>query len=344
MADRPLPPDLRQKWGHLRWLKYKGNGEWSAECPICHDDGHDDSKGKPDRFMIFDHLTGTSKKSRGKCRRCGHLEWLDDDPAKPITPKQRRTDEKERRELAQLQEQKYIDRKKWLREQSFWRDFHHQMTKFQRDIWHKTGVGDWAIDLHRLGYSERDDGALSIPYLEGSDINTLQFRLMKPPSPGDKYRFLSGTRAELFRVWPDEPLSGVILITEGAKKGIITFQGGPYTYQGESVTVISVPMKNVPERLIKQLVDADLLIWLLDPDAYEVPKTKGKAQEPAIARNIKLSGNGRCLMVKAPEKIDDMFALGLSPKSFQNMLNQAQPYIPKENKHGRQSKTYRGAS
>ena len=41
MNDRQLPPDLKRKWGHLRWLKYKGNGEWSAECPICHDDGHD---------------------------------------------------------------------------------------------------------------------------------------------------------------------------------------------------------------------------------------------------------------------------------------------------------------
>jgi hypothetical protein len=164
---------------------------------------------------------------------------------------------------------------------------------------------------------------------------------MRPPSPGDKYRFLSGTRAELFRVWPDDPLKGVILITEGVKKGIVTFQGGPYTYQGENVIVVSVPMKNVPERLIKQLVDADLLIWLLDPDAYEVPKSRGKQKEPTIARNIKLAGTKRCLMVKPAAKIDDMFMAGLQPKTFQNMLNQAQPYIPKENYHGKAKGVYR---
>ena len=118
--------------------------------------------------MIFDHHTGTSQKARGKCRRCGHLEWLDDDPAKPITPTQRREDEKERRELARLQEDRYVKRQEWLREQTFWIEFHDDMTKSQRDIWHKAGVGDWAIDMHKLGYSERDKGALSIPYLEGA--------------------------------------------------------------------------------------------------------------------------------------------------------------------------------
>lgn len=329
MNDRPLPSDLARKWGHLRYLKYKGNSEWSSECPVCHDDGHMSNE-DPDRFMIFDHNTGTSGKARGKCRRCGILEWLDDNPTQPITPQQQLQNKLERRELAKLQEQRYLQKQQWLREQTFWLEFHDDMTKAQRHIWYANGIGDWAIELHKLGYSGRDEGALSIPYLEGNDKGplTLQFRLLNEEVNGGRYRFLSGTRAEIFRVWPDEPLTGVVLITEGAKKGIVTFQEGPFTYQGKSVTVVSVPAKSVPERLIDQLSDAEKLIWCLDPDAYEVPKSRGKTkQEPTIARNIKLAGKERCLMVPTPDKIDDMFATGLTGKSFQHMLNQARLYV-----------------
>jgi hypothetical protein len=215
--------------------------------------------------MIFGPNTGRSGKARGKCRRCGHLEWLDDNPTTPISPAQQKRDRKERRALAKVQEEKYRQRQEWLREQTFWEEFHYQMSPGQKRLWLDAGVGDWAISVHKLGYSDRDDGALSIPYLSQNGITTLQFRLMNGEG-GNRYRFLSGTRAEIFRTWPEDSLGGVILITEGVKKGIVTFQQGPYSYQGKEITVVSVPMKNVPERLIKQLSDAELLIWLLDPE------------------------------------------------------------------------------
>lgn len=321
MPDRPLSPAMQNKWGHLRWLKYKGNDEWSAECPVCRDDGHDPRSGDPDRFMIFGENTGTSGKARGKCRKCGHLEWLDDDPTKPRTPQQQQQDKKERREFAKLQEQKYLERQRWLREQTFWLEYHDNMTAAQRKIWHDAGVGDWAIEIHKLGYSDQDENdALSIPYLNDNEIQSLQFRIMGDVNGGGRYRFLSGTRAEIFRVWPDDPIDGVVLVTEGVKKGIVTLQQGPYSYQGKEVTVVSVPMKNVPERLIEKLSDAELLIWLLDPDAYVLT---AQQTETAVDRNMRLAGYERCRMVRTPGKIDDMFMMGLTGKSFQHMLNQA---------------------
>ena len=202
------------------------------------------------------------------------------------------------------------------------------MTKEQKEIWHRQGIGDWAIAMHKLGYSDKDDGALTIPYFQEDEIQTLQFRLMKPDS-GGKYRFLKGTRPELFRTWLEDKLDGVVLITEGAKKGLVTVQQGPFTYQGEEIQIVSVPMKTVPERLIRKLDSAERIIWLLDPDAYEAVNTfNGKSSPPAIERNIKLAGEARCRVLNLPGKVDDMFQAGLKAKTFQAMLNQATPYIP----------------
>ena len=83
MSDRPLPPDMQVKWGHLEFLRYKGEyshgPEWSAACPRCGTSNHDPLAVDPERFMIFGD-GGRSGKARGKCRICGHLEWLDDKP------------------------------------------------------------------------------------------------------------------------------------------------------------------------------------------------------------------------------------------------------------------------
>lgn len=341
MRDKPLPPDMYSKWGSLRWLRFKGDyshgPEWSAECPNCHDDGHDPEAGEPDRFMIFGP-GGQSGKARGKCRRCGHLEWLDDNPQQPKSPQQQVIERQERVDLLRVEEEKYLAKSVWLQKQDFWIQFHNQMTKDQRKLWTNEGIGNWAIDMHRLGYCERKDGtAFSIPYLNSNkEILTVQFRLEDPPNQNDKYRWLSGTRPELGQPWPGEPMNRVILATEGFKKGIVTFQYGPYTYQGEEITVVSVPMKNFPERLLKGFKGAGRVIWLLDPDADTVQKGN---KESMLARAVRLSGQDRCRIILLPDKIDDLFAAGLKPSTFQNIISQAEPYIPqrKGNTNGNHS-------
>ena len=207
------------------------------------------------------------------------------------------------------------------------------MTREQRRLWNAEGIGDWAIDLHKLGHCQRKEGgAFSIPYLNGDkEILTLQFRLKHPPNDKDKYRWLKGTRPELGHPWPGDPLTKVMLFTEGFKKGIVTFQYGPYEYQGEEITIVSVPMKNFPERLLHGLEDVDRMLWLLDPDADI--KQKG-SQESMLGRAVRLSGRNRCRVIRAPAKIDDLFAMGLKASTFQNMINQAEPYIRRHQKNG----------
>jgi hypothetical protein len=46
-----------------------------------------------------------------------------------------------------------------------------------------------------------------------------------------------------------------------------------------------------------------------------------------VGRNMRLAGYERCRQVKAPDKIDDLFNMGLTGKSFQHMLGQAKPHI-----------------
>jgi len=337
MPDRMLPDELSRKWGHLNYIKYKGGGEWSAECPVCHVDGHDSRAGNPDRFTMFMSGTGRQSNARGYCRRCGHFDWADAKPNQPTSPHRQAQANQLRRQYAAAENQRIQEKIEWLQQQAFWLRFHDEMTPDQRKVWHDAGIGDWAIQLHKLGYSTMDEGALSIPYFHGEDIQTLQFRLMNPPPNSGKYRFLSGTRPELFLSWPEDDLGGVILVTEGVKKALVTFQKGPFTYQGEEVAIVSVPMKNVPERLIKKLDKADKIIWLLDPDAYEKIKANGKIQPAIIDRNVRISGCDRSLTVNLPGKVDDLFMEGLTPKTFQAMLNQAAPCIQKgRDTHGRQ--------
>jgi hypothetical protein len=74
--------------------------------------------------------------------------------------------------------------------------------------------------------------------------------------------------------------------------------------------------------------DAELLIWLLDPDAYTPIKTNGSRRPPAIERNIAIAGKDRSLIVKAPEKIDDMIIkYGLGRNTIESMINQAGPWF-----------------
>jgi hypothetical protein len=329
MPDRGLPDELARKWGHLSYVKYKGNGEWSAACPVCHEDGHDSKAGNPDRFTMFMSGTGRQSNARGYCRRCGHFEWADAKPNQPTSPHRVKQANQLRRQYAAAENKRIQSKIDWLQQQVFWLHFHEEMTLDQLKMWRDTGVGDWAIELHKLGYSNRDTGALSIPYFHGQEIQALQFRLMNPPPNTGKYRFLSGTRPELFFAWPDDKLDGVVLVTEGVKKALVTFQSGPFTYQGEEVTVVSVPMKNVPERLVRKLDSAEKIIWLLDPDAYKPIKVNGRTQPAAIDRNTRLSGCDRSLTVNLPGKVDDLFLEGLTPKTFQAMLSQAAPCIQK---------------
>lgn len=332
--ERPLPTArMREKWGSLPYLRYVGGGNWAAACPDCGDYGHDPSSGLPDRFVIWGPGTGKSQTARGWCRRCGHLEFADEDEDYNPTPEEIAEVNAEREKWERQQRKKRKEKQQWLQEADFWVRFHENMTDEQRLVWHKEGIHDWAIELHKLGYRpgrNGHDGALSIPYFAGGwdRIITLQYRLLCPEEDGGKYRFLKGAHAELFRPWPEDKIKGVVLILEGAKKALVTYEEAyDIKYLGEDVTMVALPSKVAPERLVRQLDDAEMLIWMLDPDAYEPAKSNGRVIPPAIKRNIELAGSDRSRIVRTAAKIDDMIIKwGLKKKTIEAMINQAGPY------------------
>lgn len=325
--QRSLPPSMHARWGHLNELRYKGNNHWTSWCPNCRNDGHDPSSGPTDRFQIYEEGGQGAKKTHGWCRQCGHLEFPDDN-GKPWSKQQAEEAKQIRREEAEKERQRIRAKQRWLQNQSFWLEWHDNMTPVHHKLWHDQGIGDWAIQTHKLGYA--DDryqtcgGALTIPYMHGPNIETLQLRLINPPTEGDKYRFEKDLKAEWFRPWPEDEITGTILILEGAKKAMVVWQeAGQIMYKDEPVVIIATPSKYVPSRLFPELEQAKRLIWLLDPDAYKSVKNN----KSAITRNIELAGKAKSLVVRTVAKVDDMFIqYHLKENVFQNMVNQAGPW------------------
>jgi hypothetical protein len=346
--DRPLPPDMAKLWGNLRFIRYKGSGEWGSECPKCKDSGHNYniSGDDPDRWMMWEASARNNRsgKIKGKCRKCQHLEWEDSNDPTPVSPQQQQANLKQQIDQIKKQEAEYKAKLDWLRAQRFWLEAHYNMTAGQKKLWTNAGIDDYFIDLHKLGYlKDKHGGCMSIPYFKGGDTEddlcSLQYRLEHPDNPNDKYKWEKGLRAEIFRVWPQDPINtGVTLLCEGVKKSIVVFQKAEnLTYLEEEVTVIAVPSKTVPQRLIEQLVGVEVLIWMLDPDAYEATKVNGKTIPAVIDRNIALAvaaGITDNRIVRTVDKIDDMFNYKrpLSGRAFSAMVKQAELYTP--NKKG----------
>jgi hypothetical protein len=320
---------MAAKWGGLPFLRHKGGQEWSAACPRCGAQDHDPASGDPDRFHI--HAADAVANARGICRKCGFLEWLDD--PEPRSPERVQAEARIRQEMAEKQRAYMEDRLRWLQGAQFWRQFHTAMTPEQRALWHAEGIADWAIDFHMLGYSPgRDDlkPALTIPYLDADRaIQTLQFRVVGAEG-SDKYRFIRDLDTTWFMPWPKHELSGVVLILEGAKKALVTYDrvGDHLRYRGKEVSIVASPSKGPREAMIKALKEAELLLWLMDPDAYNPVAVNGKRLPPPIERNLDIAGHDRSLVVRLPAKIDDMFLAGyLTPAALQAAVSQAEVYV-----------------
>lgn len=321
---KPLPPHMATKWGHLPHLRYKGSGFWVSACPVCGDSGHREGSGPPDRFFMQDKK-GTIN-AHGKCRRCGVLQWLDAD-AKPDPVKIAQEEEIRRRD-AEEEAERISMLVSWLNDQAFWRGFAEGMTTSQRQLWRAEGIPEWAIESHKLGFNAdyHYGPALSIPYFgrDWTTVETLQYRLLEPENPSDKYRFMKGLGPRWFRPWPETEDKKVVLILEGAKKALVAYdRANTLRYRGAEVSWLASPQDKVPEALVPELEEFETILWCLDPDTLE---KRGKAA-PAIERNIDLVGPDRSRVVRLPGKVDDLFTqYGLRPETFVAIVNQAMPW------------------
>jgi len=335
MRDRPLPSELAAVWGHNADLAYRGNDEWSSACPRCNPAGRGGND-PSDRFRMFNR----DGPPRGWCRSCDIKLFANADPRRKYSDGEIEQARASHYKWLQEENKRLRSKIRWLKEQDFWRRWHEDMGEEAREIWHKAGISDTLIEVHKLGYTidryAANGGALSIPYIhyvDGSlDLQTIQFRLLVPPDKGDKYRFFKGTKANWFYPWPHDTIKDVVLVTEGAKKSMVLWQTianlSKFTYRGVDITVVASPSKYVPGSMLEELGQAELVIWMLDPDAYDRPQP---GKETVIERNASIVGEEKCRHVKTMGKIDDMIlnsSYGIDGHWIQSVVEQAEPVIP----------------
>jgi hypothetical protein len=193
------------------------------------------------------------------------------------------------------------------------------MTEQHRAIWDRAGIPDQFQDWWELGFTPEYRGrdfispALTIPYFKPGretekTIYNIQYRLIRPPSPGDKYRFSYGLKPGLWLADPDNKPSGACLVMEGMKKAAVTFIQ-VVARAGNKLSVVAVPNKTPGNELLAELSDCEPLFIALDPDAYQPVRTRnGQIQRPAVNRLVKAIGK-RARVVKLPVKADDLFTV-----------------------------------
>lgn len=307
---------LATHFGHLPEFKRIGPEEWHSGCPEC---------GGKDRFFMR-IPDGMMDIVRGKCRRpeCGYFEPVfEDSRGKTIDASTKAKWREEQEQRLMRDDMAAAKKRRELSNSGMAVRFHEQMKIGQREEWYRHGLLDNSIERYRLGYVENrrfgyDEpfytDALTIPlWYHDWEVSNIQFRLLNPPDDEGKYRPLPGRRMELFYTIPNRPLTGTVVLMEGAKKAMVTAQ---YLWEGQKDTertnIVAVPSKMPSTTILRELVDAERIFVVLDPDAYEITyNLKGEPLPPAINRLSRLLHMNNPIQiiheVDIPVKADDFF-------------------------------------
>lgn len=316
MNDRPLPHDIIDRFGHLPDARHRTGNEFSSACPQCGGGrgGHDPS----DRFRIWERQ---GQASSFWCRRCGYKGFADDNrPGHKPDPERIKELEEIRQREAKREAQRLQARIEELRRQAYWQGWHDAMSGEHRQLWRNQGIPDSFQDYWQLGYNPVYRGrdfvspAMTIPYF-GPDWEpeTIQYRLMQPPTPSDKYRFQAGLSSTIWRAEPDRAIENAVILCEGMKKAAVTFIEVVARGNGR-FCVVSVPSKAPGKQLLDLLSNADPLYIILDPDAFY-------GEKPAINRLVKMTDAPKRI-VKLPVKADDFFTMhGGTAREFGRYLD-----------------------
>lgn len=309
-AARPLPADIIERFGHLPDHQYHSGGEHSSACPQC--GGGRGGRDLSDRFRFWERQGAASN---FWCRRCGFAGFADDNK-RGYQPDPARIKEIEtmRQEQAEAETKRLTAMIAELQRAAYWQGWHDAMTENQRQLWQQAGIPRQFQDYWQLGhttYQTKDfsSPALTIPYFSpGWQATTVQYRLINPPQPNDKYRFSAGLKASLWLADPDTKPKGAVLLCEGMKKAAVTFIHTAAAGVGK-FQVTAVPSKMPGSDLLDILSDADPVYVCLDPDAYAPTRTKdGKIMLPAVNRLARLL-KVPYKLVKLPCKADDFFTI-----------------------------------
>lgn len=317
MNNKPVPDELSLIGCNVSRFRWYGKDELHGACPMC---------GGSDRFVIF---TGRPFPSWNFfCRKC-HPEsgWIDE--IKPML-KQRQDSpewlakraewESQRAEIESKRREQTARKLAAFTTAEIWEELNRRLSADNRAWWISQGIPtDWQ-DYLKLGYTQEKlfthDGekltspAYTIPYFhETWAFVTMQYRLVNPPNPNDKYRFESGLGAPYYMTTPDQPIGDQVIVCEGAKKAIVT-----NVYSDTDATVLAVPSKNGwrASGILSAIADVGRVWIILDPDAER------NANEFAAA----IGDAAR--IVNLPVKIDDgIINYGLGKREISQAMRQA---------------------
>ena len=204
-----------------------------------------------------------------------------------------------------------------LRSEQSWLRY-HKTVKY--DLWEQRyGIPQWYVDFIKFGYDpehvfyvkgqEYRTPTLTIPVYEpGWNCVNVRHRLLNEPPDGGKYRpERSGLPASLFVADPDRDISGKVMVCEGEIKAAKVF----VTADDPNMQVVGLPGKTPSEQMLSELADADPIYLCLDPDAE-------------LKKIVRTLGKERVLVIRLPEKIDDMInAYGLDKSWMAGLLASA---------------------
>lgn len=242
----------------------------------------------------------------------------------PITREdaQRFQHERESRERERIAEEnaKRQTARERLQASRLWLTYYANLDRCNaRGLWRERGLSDGWQNYYKVGYCPDREwmsgdtrfvcSSLTIPYLRWSAPGEyvcigLRHRLLAPDAPGGKYRpEFSGLGNNLYQPWyEDKTLCPSVLIVEGEIKAMVTFAN---LWAGEDaiapwLSVVGISGKTFKPELAHDFNGVEKIYICLDPDATR------NARELAATL-----GAERCQVVTLPEKIDDLFVMGV---------------------------------
>lgn len=306
--NRSAPLELNSIGLSSDLFRYSDSRSWRGPCPIC--GGHR-------RFVVFtDHEYPLW---HGYCDTCGYKVKAWEKVKVQVDPVRRLAYEARARQIEREREEE-LDRllAKYSSEE-IWKAYQRRLGIEQRAWWREQGIPDSWQDYLRLGYTEdrvyragdelKHSPAYTIPYF-GSEwsFKTMQYRLVNPVNPEDRYRFETGLGAHFYMTSPSEPIGDTVIVCEGAKKAIVV------RLFAERVTVLAVPAKGTWRNtgILEAVKEPGRVYILLDPDA-------GRQ-----AREMKAAIGKTARVVSLFDKVDDCFLrYGMTANQFAGYLRQA---------------------
>jgi hypothetical protein len=217
--------------------------------------------------------------------------------------------------------------------QEIWLAYNRRMTADNIAWWQEQGIpAEWQQYL-KLGYEpdriymgsdqiEHHSPAYVIPYFGFEfTFKNIQYRLVDPANPRDRYRFERGLKTTYYMSTPSNKITDQVIITEGAKKAIVTrIKGARADW---SISVLAVPSKTDFGGVAEAVKSCGRVYVLLDPDAWIKPANANDDWIPSPVKLALLIGE-QSRIITLPVKVDDGFLMyHMSQNEWQGALRQA---------------------